>query len=449
MSPNRLLFSAFIGWIVIAIIILLCNSPLGHDESAYAIIAHGVDRWPYRSPGTIALARLGALFGTAEWPLRLGVFLANSLVVVAVYTLGRVAYNSRTGAWAAAVIAGTGPMVMRSVEILGDLAAMTCTFFALAIIVSELTRKQGARWRLVTAAPALATAFYIRYGSAPLIAIALALTQIVWWERVRRRPWPMAAMIGCLGLALLPHLLSSHSITGSWTGILELSSGTPRRTYVGEGLVSYLTSNPFTFYGVLATPIMLVGLWGFISNRIRSSRPTWFLTSLAIGQMIVLGLHNHAQPRYVFVATALLVIVGVDYVSVRFAQLRYGAALAIASVSLAWGSVAVMVVPWAAKTAAARRPVVDAAAALRASSPSKRCIAFAKIVTQLQWYSGCEVRLPSDASIPLEDSLDAYVVSLKKHPVDLASILAMQQSDSEPLSVANDEVRIWRLLPKH
>src|SRR5947207_1929876 len=42
-------------------------------------------------------------------------------------------------------------------------------------------RDAGPRWRLVAAAPLLAAAFYLRYGSAPVIALALGAAGLIWW----------------------------------------------------------------------------------------------------------------------------------------------------------------------------------------------------------------------------------------------------------------------------
>ena len=153
-------------------------------------------------------------------------------------------------------------------------------------------------------------------------------------------------MVALLAVLLVPHLLRSLEATGTMLGILKVSAGMPRRAYVGEGLVTYLTSNPFLFYGALIAPVAVLGLLGL--PWVRRKAP-WYLGLIAIAQLMSLGLQSHGQPRYVFVATALFVVLGVDRVSrldlTRLARrmgvsAEDGVAIAAALVATSWLGVA-------------------------------------------------------------------------------------------------------------
>ena len=75
--------------------------------------------------GVTGLVVVSALWlGGALWQLRLASAVLGTLAIVAAYAVGRAAFSARTGAWAAAVLAGAHPMVLRSAELLSDLPAM-------------------------------------------------------------------------------------------------------------------------------------------------------------------------------------------------------------------------------------------------------------------------------------------------------------------------------------
>jgi len=434
-----LLAGALAVWAVVSAIGL--TAVLGHDEAAFAISARGdapETGWLYRSAGTVALARLGFAIGSAPWQLRLPVAGLNLLFVVAVFALGRAAFGARTGAWAAAVLAGAHPLVFRSAELLSDIPAATCVVAGLAVVVGELERSDGPRWRIAASAPLFAAGFYLRYGSAPIVGFALAAAAILWRRAVIRRPGPMCAAIALLALLIAPHLAWSRAATGSPLGILSISSGMPRRAYVGEGLVTYLTSNPFAFYGALVAPVMIAGLIGaFRSDRIASR----FLAIVAVGQVVALGIQSHGQPRYVFVAVALLVIVGVDTLArSRFARPRWALALVAAS----WLGVAICAPIYFRMRDDLFAQVVQAAAALRADSGGRPCAAFAVNVAQLQWYSGCTVN-----AVKFSDSLPsdrvAYAVSFARWPLDIAGVSADLHCAATALVTRDARAKVWRL----
>lgn len=442
LTDRRLLTAALVVWCVTALIGLVFGPVLGHDEAAFAITARGEappGEWLYRSDGTIAIAKIGIALGGAAWQLRLVSALVSPLAIVAAYAVGRAAFSARTGAWAAAVLAGSHPMVLRNAELLSDLPAMACVLGGIAVLVAELGREDGPRWRLVLAAPMFAAAFYVRYGSAPVVAFAIAVAGLLWWRAVVRRPLRVVAMVMVLAALLIPHLLRSREVTGTMLGILEVSRGMPRRAYVGEGLVTYLTSNPFLFYGFLTAPVMVAGLAGLVAAR---RKPAWYLGVVALGQIISLGLQSHAQPRYVFVATALLVVLGVEALSrSRWAWPR----AALALVATSWLGVVVAMPLYYRHIDDARAPLIDASRAIRANSGDRPCAVVALIAPQLMWYSRCQVFVAGLLVDPMPADRDRYAASFTSWPIELAPILARQHLQATPIATQDRRAQLWLL----
>ena len=443
LTDRRLLAAALVAWAVVAAIGVALGPPLGHDEAAFAITGRGdapAGAWLYRSEGTVALARLGIALGGAAWQLRLASAVLGLGVVIAAFAVGRAAFSARTGAWAAALVAGAHPMAMRSAQLLSDLPAAACILGGIAVTAGELGRATGPRWRIVAAAPLFAAAFYVRYGSAPVVGLALAAAGILWWRAVLARPVRVLVTLGLFAALLVPHLVRSIHLTGSALGVLEVSAGIPRRAYIGEGLVTYLTSNPLDFYGALIAPVMVAGVVGLVRARRRAS---WYLGIVALGQIAVLGLQSHGQPRYVFVATVLLVVLGVDVVA-RIGRPRLAVA-ALGAVAAAWLGVAVATIVTCRIEDQRRAPIVRAGQVLRADAGGRPCAVVAALAPQLTWYSGCEVFLPALLDVPLPADRPRYAASFTRWPIDLPTLLAVQRLRATPLLSGDPDARIWRL----
>jgi 4-amino-4-deoxy-L-arabinose transferase-like glycosyltransferase len=470
LTDRRLLTAALLAWIAMALIGLVFGPSLGHDEAAFAIAARGeapAGVWLYRSDGTIAIAKLGIALGGAVWQLRLASAVLGTGVVIAVFAVGRAAFSARTGAWAAALIAGAHPMAHRSAELLSDLPAVACLLGGIAILVGELDRAGGPRWHIVAAGPIFAAAFYVRYGSAPVVTFAIAAAMVLWWRAVVARPVRVLAMVATLAVLVIPHLLRSQGATGTMLGILKVSAGMPRRAYVGEGLVTYLTSNPFLFYGFLIAPVMVAGVLGL--PWVRRKAP-WYLALIAIAQVVSLGLQSHGQPRYVFLATALLIVLGVDRLARVEAALRVrGVArlagveglrlnrevarlarvpwprLALGLVALSWLGVAFSAVLLFRHVDRERAPILEAARVIRADTGDRPCAAVAMIAPQLMWYSRCEVFVAALLQEPLPADRTRYAVTFTRWPIDPAPILAAQHLHATLLPTADPRTTVWLL----
>jgi len=440
LSTRRLMTAALLAWIAMAVLGLVFGPVLGHDEAAFALAARGrapAGVWLYRSDGTVAIAKLGVLLGGAVWQLRLASAVLGLTVVLGIAAVGRAAFSARTGAWAAALIAGAHPMVLRAAELLSDLPATGCVLGGIALLVGELDREAGPRWRIVAAAPLFAAAFYVRYGSAPVIAFAIAAAGMMWWRQVVARPLRLVALVGALAVLLVPHLVRSLDATGTMLGIMKVSAGMPRRAYVGEGLVTYLTSNPLVFYGALIAPVAVAGVVGL--PWVRRKAP-WYLALVALAQLVSLGVQSHGQPRYVFIAISLLVVLGVD----RWARLdrpRIAAALVAAS----WLGAAIGAVAYFRHLDRERAPIVDAGAVIHAHAAGRPCVAVALIVPQLMWYSGCDVMMSALLVAPLPADRVRYAVTFTRWPIAIAPIAAAQHVRATPVPTTDPRAEVWLL----
>ena len=443
-SERQIFGAALVGWLTVGVLALISGPPLGHDEAAYAVAARGgTAAWSYRSSGMVTIARFG--LGGGELGLRAVALVLGAGVIVAAYALGRAAFDARTGAWAAAVLATAHPMASRSAELIGDLPATACLLGGVAVMLVELERDR-VRWRIVVAAPLFAVAFYVRFGSAPVIAMIAVLTVILY----ARKSWCPPVIATALGFVacLVPHALRSLSLTGSPLGILTVSAGMPHRAYVGEGLVTYLTSNPLWFYGAIVTPVMLAALAGLIVMRVR--RVQVFVIGLALGQLLVLGLQSHAQPRYVFFATALLVIAGVDAIRTHAASERGAAGV----IGLAWLGLALAIVPFQRHLARVRAPLFAAGDTVRADTRGRACVIAANVAPQLMWSTRCSVVIAHSLPHLLEPwpSADAkYIVSVPHAsltPALIEEVSAIAHATPHEITVASPHAQVWRLEPR-
>ena len=385
--------AGLVAWIAIAAIIWLGGSTLGHDESQYVLdardwLAGNEPRWFYLSSGMRYVTAAGLLFGDGEVALRFPTFVLGIAMVLAAAALAWRFYGAMTAAWVIGVLAGLRCMTQLSAELLSDVPATAFLLAGTLVLADETIRRDdGPRWRVMAAAPLFAAALYLRYASCVPIAIVGLAVAAIGGRRIIRAPVPIAATVALFALLLVPHFLSAMRETGSPLGILLASKGVPGQTWFAEGLVTYVTSNPMRYYGVLAAPILLAGLAAPLVMR---DRPTLLLWLAGVGDIVALGLISHAQPRYIFFGIALLVILGVE-VFRRLIDGRRAAAMA-AGVAVALAIVLVIRQQLHRREyrAATTARTLRAADAIRRDAAGARCYVIGDQYTQLELYSGCQ-----------------------------------------------------------
>jgi hypothetical protein len=381
-------------WVANALIRLFSAYPLGHDEAQYALAARDMfagaePRWFYVSRGMNAIAGPGVLAGGSECALRFVPFVFGIGFVLATWQLARRTVGEATAAWTVAVLAGSRSYIGNSVELLSDMPAAACLIAATAMIAGELSREDGPRWRVVLVAPLLSAALYIRYGSCVPIAILAVLAGVLGWRTIGRRPAPVV-VTGLVFVALfVPHAVMAIRTTGSPFGVLLDSKSVPLHRSMLDGLVTYVTSNPIVFYGILSPPVMLAGLFA-----VRRERRIGLLWLAAIADIVALGMITHAQVRYIFFGTALLVILGTDVIRRMIAaqapRVRTAlGAFAIAATVTAWVTVTFGSIEHRARRAASIRGTLAAAEAIRSDAKGSPCHVMGDPYTQLEWYGGC------------------------------------------------------------
>lgn len=382
------------GWTASALV-LSGVEILGHDEARYAISAsdwltgHAV-RWNYVPYGMNLIAAPGVAGGGGAHALRAAsVVLGIGFVLAAAHLARRVA-SARTAAWLVATLAGTASLAKRSAELLSDLPSALFLLLAIALLVDEIDRSRGPRWRVVAVAPLLAAAFYVRYGTCIPIAMIGVAVVAVGWRAIAARPAPAIATVALLAALLVPHLALSIRLTGSPLGILREGSTLMGSGFAGS-LVTYATSNPFTYFGLTA-PVLIIGLIAIARIRDRRRGLLW---AIAILDVLALGFVALAAVRLLVVGLVLLALLGIDAIeraiAPRTPRLRaWVAGLAAVALLAAWieTHIAAHRLVRTARTRAAR--TLLAADAVRRDAAGAPCEVIGRRTTQLHWYSGCE-----------------------------------------------------------
>jgi hypothetical protein len=378
-------------WIANALLRWWSGAPLGHDEARYALDARDVlegqpIRFLYAGGGMTAIGIPGMLAGATEQMLRLVPALLGGGFLAAAWYVARVVCGAETAAWTIGVLAGSRTLATQSVELLSDLPSAACMLLAIAILVGELSRDAGPRWRLCAVAPLCVAAFHIRYGSCLSVAAIGSVFLVAAAREGRLRAWPVSTTILLAVALFVPHLLWAIEQTGSPTGILHLSAAIPPPP---DSVIGYLR-RPIAMYGALVAPLMVVGLL--------AARRDWRYTALlwiALVQLVVLSVTTQAQARYVVLATVLLAILGVDAV-VQLAKLAGARARRV----LAAGSVIVLAASWMIagvdgvryrvwRTRGHARTLIAAAVIDADRDRAAPCEVVASDTTRLEWYSGC------------------------------------------------------------
>jgi hypothetical protein len=409
-----LTLAGVIAWIAIAAITWAGAAPLGHDESQYAIAGRDALEglparwWFYVSRGMTVVAAPGILLGESERALRFVPLLIGGVgFALATWMLARRSLATSAGAAAATAVGGVALLVMASSrnvvryasDLLSDFPSAACLLAALAILVDEVDRDdEGPRWRIVLAAPAFAAAMYVRYGSVLPIAVIVLAALVVGGRAIRRRPLPVIATAGMFLVLLVPHFIEAHGKTGSPLGILLIGREVPQDEYFGQGLVTYVASNPFKLYGLTIPIALLAGIVAIVRAARERDRRRLLVWIAAVGSLVAVGLTTHAQVRYILVSLALLSVLGVDELRYWISRLpartgRVVIASGLAVVLALWTMLAVKHVRADDNRVARMRGTLAAAAAIRADAAGARCMVLGNHYTQLEWYSGCRAPL--------------------------------------------------------
>jgi 4-amino-4-deoxy-L-arabinose transferase-like glycosyltransferase len=421
-SSRRATLIALVGvgaWLAMTTITWLGRAPLGHDESQYALAAKDLlagdpARWFYLSRGMNAIAVPGVLLGGGELALRFLPLLLGAAFIVAMYWLGRRTVGATSAAWAILVLGSSRTISRLGTDLLSDMPAAALLLAAFAILVDEVDRRDGPRWRILCVAPLLAAAFYVRYGSVIPIAVMVVCSLVVGARSMLRRPLPVIATAALFLVLLVPHFLEAKQLSGSALGILLWSRAVPNQGDIPSGLTTYLTSNPFRYYGLL-TPLPLVA--GVLAFQVRDKRRllAWLV---GIGSFVAMGLTTHGMLRYILVPVAILVVLGTDLILRGLVRVP-GRARTVVSGVLVLALVVVWALNFRRQLTAGNyrrdrlRGALVAAEVIRADAAGRPCSVLGHTYTQLEWYSGCNAPLilaPQSAAEALAAGRIVYLV---------------------------------------
>ncbi|HUQ07750.1 MAG TPA: hypothetical protein VM261_34890 [Kofleriaceae bacterium] len=411
-----------LAWVaIVGVAVAIAGGGLGNDEAQYALgardlIGDAPDPYPlFRSLGMRVLAAPGVLLGGGELAIRLPFVLVAVGYTALVWRLAHRVSGGRVEAATVAVAVQTSawPFLMRTGEALSDIAAAGLLLAMIALALDDAARPQPRRRAWAGIAAAGAAAFYVRYGSAPMVALVMAGLLVVFPAR-RRVALAAAAVIA---VAVVPFFVWSAAETGSVLGVLRVSEAAANRAYVGDGLWWYVSRWPWWVAGPVMAAVALVGV-ATARDRVRV-----LLVVVALAQVVILGLRAHGEARYVFFATTALTVAGAAWVAAR-PRVRL-ATLALCAVSAVLGGA--YAVGRSHHMAGRRSAMVAACAAVRADARGARCIVYTGTQPQVAWYTGCRTHLIGGGEAPVDGARGyarVYLLSAQGAPRQPESGLA-------------------------
>jgi len=364
--------------------------PFENDEAVYATQARA---WATDGPITgVGLQRapllpaIGAVIYKAgahsEAPFRVTGLVFGVAAVFLVWALARAIAGETAGLFAAAIFASAPSIQQRSAQFMTDVPA-TALLVGLALVLWHNRERAGPT--LLLAAPLAAAAFYMRYASILPIALMAIVAIVLWWRRLRQHPALTLATVLLFAVLLIPHVMHAVDATGRPWGLVTYTARFAGRRYVGQGLLQYIGWLPFALAGPAAGIAMLAGI---LAGVIKRAPRAAFLVVPAVADVVLIGLTEHGDKRFIFLPVALLCVAGA-IVAAESAPAESAARRAFAGVvvlALVGGGIFTAI--HNEQTRAQRVPPLLAGRYIAARAP-KPCTILAVKIAETTWYSGC------------------------------------------------------------
>jgi hypothetical protein len=406
MRRERLWLTGILAAFSVSVLFAIAQgAPFEVDESVYATQARA---WaaggpttgilPHRAPLMPAIGTLIYKAGArSEWPFRVTGLFFGLAAVVFVWALGRLIAGPRAGLLAAAVFAAAPTIELRSSQFMTDVPA---TAFLLAATLILLLNRERVTRTLLLFAPAAAGAIYARYASVLPVAL-LVVAFVIWCRAALTARWQLAsATLALTALLLVPHVVHAINVTGKPWGLVTFTAGYAGRRYIGQGLRDYVYWFPVALAGPLAGVAMIAGLIGSILTR---SVTAAFFVSVAVVDIVVIGLVDHGEARFIFFPIALLCIAG----AVWIARME-PSWLAVAACAAALAASGVYVAHRTDRARTLRAPPALAGRTIASLAQHHPCVVLSVDVGPTTWYSGCSTYYFNDPAYRRADFMLIY-----------------------------------------
>ena len=414
---------AVVGAILAAVAVagaslIAAGIPLGWDESVYASRSRSLVTeipaavWKdYRPPGLPVLGLLGGALGFTDASLR-ALSVAMSLATLGgAWALARMLWGPLAGVVPLLTLVGAPVVLDELVLFQTDLPAAGLLLGLMVVLWHEFEHRPAPSAMLLAAAPLMAAAFYLRYGT--LIAIVgIGLAAILLWHgSMVRHARLVGGTIGFAAVLFAPHVVEAIVRTGSPIGIVTSASDQVNTSGPAATAARYLTWLPAQLAHRLGFIVMAAGVAHATSVALRAiqGRPATstarryvFLYVPAGVTAIGLILTSHPEPRYVLLPVILAIVAGAGAVSSATRWLRAWPAVAArqhaVDMAVIGGIVlAAVVVGWVGlrridaldRDGDRSRRWAEAGTAIRTDADG-RCTVATTLTPIVGWYSGCE-----------------------------------------------------------
>ncbi len=393
----------------------LGDAPLGWDESVYALRGRAhldatapLTGWGlHRPPGLPVLSALIQLVAGSDAAVRLVGLVGAIVTAVASLTLVPRARRSPVAALAVAAVLTT-PVLTRGIATgLSGVPSLALLLAGTALWASEVRDDDHVRAsRMIAGGLVLGLAFLVRYGVLlPVVVSALAPMT----ARGVAFPRRMLVAVGA-GLVGIGHAVWSIDQTGTPTGVLSNARRIAGTADPGATITAILEQLTSALIGWPALVIVVTALVVVAARRARLDLVDVTLLVMAVAAFAASITSDEYEARFFVVPVTMLTLVAASIVGEAVCQHLATRAAVLGTATLS----AVLIVLGALIAPTSLDPrfadLREAARLIATEVEGAPCVVGSSRVPQVTWWSGCEVRPPSDVGV------DAWLIESPWNP---------------------------------
>ncbi|MEO0785095.1 MAG: glycosyltransferase family 39 protein [Pseudomonadota bacterium] len=287
--------------------VLATNAELYADEAQYWRWSRSLEWGYYSKPPMIAwvIATSTAIFGNAEWAIRIFAPLLHTIAAVALYLLGREMFNPRVGMFAAIGYALMPGVVVSASIISTD--GVLLPFWCTALYLFWRLRSRSLGWLGAVALGLCMGAGFLSKYAMLYFFIGLGLTTAL--DRDTRTA--VLSTKGLTAIAIAAALIAPHIIWNASNDFATVSHTVDNANLEGEllnpeNLVKFLLDQMGVF-GPISFLALLGGIWAFIARPAsgeRDRRDLWLLAFILPVIVIIAGQSVLSRAHANWAATA-------------------------------------------------------------------------------------------------------------------------------------------------